>query len=265
MSVIAHLSDLHFGKPNLRIRAALLRDLKRLKPALIIVSGDLTQRALNRQFRRAQEFLHELPAPYLVVPGNHDVPVSFAHRLLAPLARYKYYISPQLCPAFVGKEFRVIGINTAHSAAIEAGRFTRRRLERLTRLLATLPKRNVTLIVAHHPFVRPPGVFRIRRTVVGAKHALKVFEKIGVDLVLSGHFHKHHLADLRDTYQHLRHSIIHVQTAAAMRKSFSSDQIGYTILTVGGSRVSVATRLWNGRQFRPRSAHSLRRKKGVWA
>jgi 3',5'-cyclic AMP phosphodiesterase CpdA len=264
MSVIAHISDLHFGKPSLRVREALLRELKRLKPTLIVVSGDLTQRALNRQFRRAQEFLHELPAPYLVIPGNHDVPVAFAHRLIAPLARYKYYISPQLNPVFVGKEFRIIGLNTAHSLAIEAGRITRQRMDRLSRLLSTLPKRSITIVVAHHPFIRPPGTFLIRRTVVGGRRALRTLEKLGVDVILSGHFHKHHTADLRDTFDELRHSIVHVQTGSALRKCFRGDQVGFTVVSIQENKVSITHRRWNGRAYLRGQTEILQRRKRIW-
>ena len=45
MRTVAHLSDLHFGAEEPAAAAALLDDLARLRPSLVVVSGDLTQRA----------------------------------------------------------------------------------------------------------------------------------------------------------------------------------------------------------------------------
>ncbi len=58
------------------------------KPEVIVVSGDITQRARYQQFYKCRQFLDSLNIPYLVVPGNHDIPLyhvwnRFFHHLLA--------------------------------------------------------------------------------------------------------------------------------------------------------------------------------------
>jgi hypothetical protein len=79
------LSDLHFGREDARVVEAVLEDVAAGRPDLIVVSGDLTQRARRRQFEAARAFLDRLPAPVLVVPGNHDVPLfDLARRFLRP-------------------------------------------------------------------------------------------------------------------------------------------------------------------------------------
>jgi 3',5'-cyclic AMP phosphodiesterase CpdA len=45
MRKLAHISDLHFGRIDEEVVEALLVDLRGLGPDLIVVSGDLTQRA----------------------------------------------------------------------------------------------------------------------------------------------------------------------------------------------------------------------------
>ena len=40
----------------------------------IAVCGDLTQSAREAEFQAARDFLGDLPAPTLIVPGNHDLP-----------------------------------------------------------------------------------------------------------------------------------------------------------------------------------------------
>lgn len=54
---LLHLSDLHFGRLASRtIVADLLAETHRQAPDLIVVSGDLTQRARPSQFRAAHAF-----------------------------------------------------------------------------------------------------------------------------------------------------------------------------------------------------------------
>ena len=71
-----------------------LRRSASVAPDLVAVSGDFTQRARASQFAEARDFLHALPVPRLVVPGNHDVPLyDVARRFLRPLARYQRFIA----------------------------------------------------------------------------------------------------------------------------------------------------------------------------
>src|SRR3546814_12464457 len=94
MRMIAHLSDLHFGRIYEPVVTALLADLASAPPNLIVISGDLTQRAKNSQFAAARRFLDALPAPFLVIPGNHDLPPVWPpiSRMTRTWARYRRYV-----------------------------------------------------------------------------------------------------------------------------------------------------------------------------
>ncbi|WP_243664125.1 metallophosphoesterase [Rhodothermus marinus] len=60
--VIVHLSDLHFGRLASRaVVEDLLVEVRRQAPDLVVISGDLTQRARPRQFRAARAFLERCP------------------------------------------------------------------------------------------------------------------------------------------------------------------------------------------------------------
>src|SRR5688500_9138715 len=86
MRTIIHLSDLHFGASDPALVSAVIDEVTRLAPDVIAVSGDLTQRARHSQFRSARAFLEALPAPAVVVPGNHDVPLyNLFARFAAPV------------------------------------------------------------------------------------------------------------------------------------------------------------------------------------
>ena len=95
MRTIVHLSDLHTGRVDPAILGPLTAAIGDAQPHLVVFSGDLTQRATRTQFREARAFLDNLTAPYLVIPGNHDVPLwNVARRFLTPLARYKRFVTP---------------------------------------------------------------------------------------------------------------------------------------------------------------------------
>ena len=102
MRRVAHVSDLHFGDVDSTILEILRRRLLALAPNLVVVSGDLTQRAKPEQFREARAFLDTLPKPQIVVPGNHDVPLyNVFLRFLCPLGRYKRFITADLQPTYI--------------------------------------------------------------------------------------------------------------------------------------------------------------------
>ena len=71
--LLVHISDLHFGRERPVVLQAFLRALQTLQPQLVVISGDLTQRAKTAEYRAARTFLQALPVPYLIIPGNHDM------------------------------------------------------------------------------------------------------------------------------------------------------------------------------------------------
>lgn len=99
MRTIAHLSDLHFGREDPALIPVLLEDIRGASPDIVVVSGDLTQRARRREFAAARSFLNRISFPLLVVPGNHDIPLfDVVRRFARPLHRYRCYISDELAP-----------------------------------------------------------------------------------------------------------------------------------------------------------------------
>ena len=60
MARLVHLSDLHFGAHDETLVEAVESELSALKPDLVVISGDFTQRARTEQFREACHFLERL-------------------------------------------------------------------------------------------------------------------------------------------------------------------------------------------------------------
>ena len=82
MRTIVQLSDLHFGRLLPETVEPCLEAVRTLEPNLVVISGDLTQRARKWQYAQAKSFLAALPRPQLILPGNHDVPAYNLYRRL---------------------------------------------------------------------------------------------------------------------------------------------------------------------------------------
>ncbi|WP_245268904.1 metallophosphoesterase family protein [Mesorhizobium loti] len=188
---IVHLSDLHFGKTDGEVVRAIASEVRAIDPDLLVVSGDLTQRARKDEFLHARAFLDSLPGPRIVVPGNHDVPLwNVFARALTPLSRYKRYIAADTDPFYADSEVAVVGINTARSLTIKDGRINLRQLEAATEKFAHMSDDITRVVVTHHPF---EGLdLQSDEGIVGrAGLAMDAFSRSGVDIILSGHQHLH--------------------------------------------------------------------------
>ena len=188
MRRIAHLSDLHFGRTDPEVVRGAIDAVCRLKPDLVVVSGDLTQRARSHQFRAARAFLDRLPKPQIVVPGNHDVPLwNLFARGLSPLRKYRRNITRDLEPFFADDEIAVLGLNTARSLTIKDGRINRQQIDVAVARFSAGAPHCLHILVTHHPFDQPDK--GDAGDIVG--RAVMAMSAIGdrVDLILSGHLH----------------------------------------------------------------------------
>lgn len=191
---ILHLSDVHFGpKHDAKAASAVSRLVEERHPDLVVVSGDLTQRAKPAQFAEARAWAEKLPVPCLCVPGNHDVPLYRVwERLFSPFAAYGRHFSPDLEPAFGDDEIVVLGFNTATPWTLKNGRIGRRRLlaapGRFARAAQGHSGPQARIAVLHHPLIPGPGTGD-QLVVASAEAIAAMLEASNVELVLSGHLH----------------------------------------------------------------------------
>ncbi|MBI2786101.1 MAG: metallophosphoesterase, partial [Legionella longbeachae] len=119
---IVHISDLHFGMHDPAIIEAFIEDLSLLKPEIIIISGDLTQRAKTEQFQQLSDFLQRLTVPQLIVPGNHDIPLyNPIMRFYQPFKHFKTYISSKVEASYENDEVKILGLNSATPYKVKDG------------------------------------------------------------------------------------------------------------------------------------------------
>src|SRR6476661_7785749 len=195
MRRIAHLSDIHFGSVDTAVASAAAEKVNALEPHLVVISGDLTQRARSAQFIEARLFLDSLPQPQIVVPGNHDVPLyNVFARFGSPLDKFRKYITDDLSPSFVDAEIAVVGVNTARSFTIKGGRINEEQIEQVRRQMCGVAESLLKVVVTHHPFDLPDG-FDEDDIVGRARKAMPLLSECGADVFLAGHLHVSHVGD----------------------------------------------------------------------
>jgi 3',5'-cyclic AMP phosphodiesterase CpdA len=264
MRTLVHLSDLHFGRVDPQLLVPLAGRVRQAAPHLVVVSGDLTQRAKSAQFREARRFLDTLPAPLLVVPGNHDVPLyNLWQRFLQPFAKYRRYISAEIEPAFVDDEIAVVGVNTARSAVFKGGRINTAQIARVRGRFASLGERLSKIIVTHHPFDLPPG--HDERAIVGrARLAMQAFADCGADILLAGHLHTSHIGDTTARYTIERFAGLIVQAGTATSVRSRGEVNSFNVLHIEAPRVRVERYGWDGADFVRAGADTFERTAQGW-
>jgi 3',5'-cyclic AMP phosphodiesterase CpdA len=258
---LVHLSDLHFGRVDKQLLAPLARAVRAAAPQLVVVSGDLTQRAKSAEFRDARRFLDTLPAPLLVVPGNHDVPLyNVFQRFLQPLDKYRRYIAHDVEPAYVDEEIAVVGVNTARSATFKGGRINAAQIARVRNRFAALARDVTRIVVTHHPFDLPPA--HETRAIVGrARLAMRAFADCGADILLAGHLHASHAGDTAARYDF---SALFIQAGTATSVRGRGEANSYNVLRIERGRVELEHCAWNGKDFSVAHRASFTRTGAGW-
>lgn len=189
MRKIVHISDVHFGMADLTVVERLIESINEIGPDVLVVSGDLTQRAKTKEFIAAREMLDRLPHPQIVVPGNHDVPMyNVFDRFVNPLEKFQKFITNDLQPFFSDDEIAVIGLNTARSLTLKGGRINREQIAEIGRRMSGLNDTVLKVIVTHHPFDVPEGHDE-DDIVANADEAMPTISASGADVFLAGHLH----------------------------------------------------------------------------
>jgi 3',5'-cyclic AMP phosphodiesterase CpdA len=212
VTTVAHVSDLHFGRPASSERLDSLRKLiAEIEPEAVAISGDLTQRCTKKEFVQAREYLDKIGevAPYVVIPGNHDIRwlgavarnIGSQFRKQAhnfKYSRYTRYISEDLSPSLEVPGVVIAGLNTAHG--ITRGSITRRfrdlgvigyikhaDIERAKEAFENASPDATRIVMIHHNPIK--GELTGRHGLANTEQALHAFASLGTELVLCGHDH----------------------------------------------------------------------------
>jgi 3',5'-cyclic AMP phosphodiesterase CpdA len=217
MTTIAHLSDPHFGTVDPPVREALLRELRVNRTDLVMLTGDITQRARSRQFREAREFIDALaPAPCFVIPGNHDIPLfDIFTRFTRPYRLFQRFIASELEPAYADETVALLCVNATRATRHKNGVLTKRQVARAMQRLGEL--RQPFRVVATHQPLAVTLATEEHNLARGAEHALERWIDAGADLFIGGHIHLPYCKLVR-TKQSARTAIVlQAGTAVSLR------------------------------------------------
>ena len=267
MARLVHLSDLHFGAHDEELVEAVEAAVDELKPDLIVISGDFTQRARTEQFREACEFLERLQHSgheVLGVPGNHDVPLyDVLRRFLSPLARYRRFIDESLCPFVELPGVAVLGINTARSLTFKDGRINKDQVQFIRDTFARTPSEAVRILVTHHPLLALQVGEEVERAIGRQEMALDAVEQSGVDMLLAGHNHHASSQDASDLVTRAG-GVLVVQAGTATSTRVREQEQSFNSIDVADGSVTITVHGWTGEAFRAKDANRYSWRDGRW-
>ena len=268
MARIVHLSDLHFGAHDERLVAGVEESVETLKPDLVVVSGDFTQRARTEQFEEACGFLDRLRErghEVLGVPGNHDVPLyDVLRRFLSPLTRYRRFIDETLCPFIELPGVAVLGINTARSLTFKDGRISKEQIDFIRETFARTDPDATRVLVTHHPLFAVPVGEEIERAVGRQELALDAIEEAGVDLLLAGHAHHASIHDASELVIRSGGALV-VQAGTATSTRVREQDQSFNTIDIADRGVTVTLNTWADDGFKPADAQPYKFQDGHWS
>jgi len=236
MRRLVHLSDLHFGRDRPEVLGPLLSSVNAMAPDLVIISGDLTQRATHEQFAAAADFIKGLQAATLCVPGNHDVPLhNLFLRLFMPWRRYRRWITADMHPTFQDDEIVVIGVNTVNPFAWQRGWFRSKAMRRVCAIFENSNDGRRHFVVAHHPLEHLPG--EAKSLMRGASTGLRRLAECGVDAILSGHLHSWRA----EPYAHVegRSSALQIHAGTSLSNRLRGEVNDFNVLEIDKDQMTV--------------------------
>lgn len=237
MKRIVHLSDLHFGRDRPELLEPLLTAIQDLTPDLVVISGDLTQRATDDQFMAAARFIKAIGAPVLTIPGNHDVPLhNLLMRVMIPWRRYRRWINKNLEPTYSDDEIVVVGVNTVYPLAWQRGWLKSGTLKRVCQIFAASTDSRIQVLVVHHPLEHQPD--ERKQLMWGASDGIERLAECGADVVLSGHLHSWRVEPFAVVEG--RHATLQVHAGTSLSNRLRGEVNDFNLLELARDQINVA-------------------------
>ncbi|MFC4307476.1 metallophosphoesterase family protein [Steroidobacter flavus] len=214
---LLQISDPHFGTEQPAVVEALLRLADEIRPAVLVVSGDITQRARRAQFEAARVFVSRLAPPAVVaIPGNHDIPLfNVIARMFHPYAGFERAFGTHLEPEWQSEDFMVIAVNTTRPSRHKDGEVSSEQILRVSKRLATATPRQIRIVVTHQPVHVLRGS-EIHNRLHGHAEAIPAWSNAGADVIMGGHIHLPYIAPLHEHYTELHRRCWVVQAGTAV-------------------------------------------------
>lgn len=262
MTTIVQVSDPHFGKERPAVVSALLELVQQLRPELVVLSGDVTQRARAREFAAAAAFVKRLTAPrVLAIPGNHDIALfDVLSRVSRPYAGFRRVFGDELEPTFESADCLVLSVKTTRRYRHVDGEISAAQRERVAAALRSARPEQVRLIVVHQPLAVPRDSEQ-HNVAHGHEAAIESWAAAGADVILGGHIHLPFILPLHELRPGLPRRLwaVNAGTAVSSRTRHDAGN-SVNVLRIEGAEIGplCATEEWTYQ-----SPHGFSRKSAV--
>jgi 3',5'-cyclic AMP phosphodiesterase CpdA len=224
VSTIVQISDTHFGTEQAPIVEAVIALVHQLRPNVVILSGDITQRARSEQFQAAHRFMARLPCSHvLTIPGNHDIPLfDIVSRALRPYANYAACFGKELEPSFESDDLLIQCLNTTRPKRHKDGEVSAGQIERVSSRLHSAKPTQLRIVVTHQPVhvIRPKDE---QNLLHGYQAAVRAWSRAGADIIMGGHIHLPYVRPLSERLKELPRAIWSVQAGTAVSSRVRGD------------------------------------------
>ena len=245
MTLLLQVSDPHFGTERPAVVDALERLAAELRPDVLLLSGDITQRATRAQFDAARAFVDRLRiATVIAIPGNHDIPLfNLALRLFQPYRRYARAFGDALEPCFETDDVLVLALNTTRWWRHANGEVSAAQIERVAKRLERARPAQTRIVVVHQPVavLRDEDRHDLLR---GHREAVTRWAAAGADLVVGGHIHLPFVSSLRalrNDWPALPREVWAVQAGTAVSERVRADAgNSVNVIRVGLAALSMS-------------------------
>ena len=218
--MLLHLSDLHFGTERPECIRAIQKFCIEQQPEVVVVSGDLTQRAKFREFLACKQFLESLKTPYFVVPGNHDIPLYHLwKRAFRPFGLYQLFFG-SLENTLATQHFYLIGMNSIRRRYHTRGSISLEQIQKVDQQLIQAPANKLKIIVSHQPFYTTQENHHLKDCPALGRFAIQEWGQHQLHALLHGHLHLVAVYDLNQEFAlNLTHAVyeVHAGTAISSR------------------------------------------------
>ncbi len=240
--------------------------MDRLRPDLLIVSGDFVEHATEGEFELARQFLDRLPQPRLAVPGNHDLPFyDPLRRIRQGLRSYRRFITDDLAPVFQDDEMIVAGLSTPRVFPMKGGRISAEQVEQVRQLTCGLPPAMVKVLVTHHP-LDVPAPLRRAALVHRARAGVMALAPC-IDLMLAGHLHLSSTGSTAARYSTAGRPVIFAQAGTAISMRNKGEPNSFNVIRLSASEIEIQHQTWNSSEaaYQPRQWDRFDRGPQGWA
>jgi 3',5'-cyclic AMP phosphodiesterase CpdA len=214
-----------------KILSKAIKEINRINPDLVVVTGDLTTDGFPHEFQMAKEYLSKIKAEKLIGVGNHD------YRTTGYLICNKLF--PR--PSAIEKEKTVIYYLSTARPDRDVGEVGYRQIMWLERELEK-HKNKFKVVMLHHHLIPVPDTGQEENVVLDAGDVLSSLTNSRVNLVLAGHRHRPWKYNLNEI------QILHAGSVSCVRlRGFFKNS--YNIIDIHGKKVEAKLKIVGGEEI----------------